>query len=63
MISEPLALGSALAQRILRLYHLYRLIIGVMLVLPVSSVLDAELLEMANPGLFQIGRESWWERG
>lgn len=55
MIAEPLTLGSALAQRILRLYHLYRLIIGIMLVLLVSSDLDAELLQMTNPSLFRAG--------
>lgn len=55
MIAEKLSLGSPQAQRILRLYHLYRLTIGIMLVLLVSSSLDTELLEMANPDLFRAG--------
>lgn len=55
MIAETLSLGSPQAQRILRLYHLYRLTIGVMLVLLISSDMDTELLEMANPGLFRAG--------
>lgn len=55
MNTEPLLLASPLAQRILRLYHLYRLVIGIMLVLLVSTDLDIELLEMANPNLFRAG--------
>lgn len=55
MIAETLSLGSPQAQRILRLYHLYRLTIGIMLVLLISSSLDIELLEMANPNLFRAG--------
>ncbi|WP_295473143.1 ATP-binding protein [uncultured Pseudomonas sp.] len=55
MSVEPLSLNSPLAQRILRLYHLYRLIIGIMLVLLVSSDMDVELLDMSNPGLFRAG--------
>jgi two-component system sensor histidine kinase PilS (NtrC family) len=55
VIAETLSLGSPQAQRILRLYHLYRLTIGVMLVLLISSSLDTELLEMANPNLFRAG--------
>jgi two-component system sensor histidine kinase PilS (NtrC family) len=53
--AETLSLGSPQAQRILRLYHLYRLTIGIMLVLLISSSLDTELLEMANPTLFRSG--------
>jgi len=53
--AEPLSLGSAQAQRILRLYHLYRLVIGVLLVSLISSSLDTELLQMANPNLFRAG--------
>ncbi|MBD8496278.1 ATP-binding protein [Pseudomonas syringae] len=55
MNTETLSLGSPLAQRILRLYHLYRLTIGIMLVLLVSTDLDTELLQMANPNLFRAG--------
>ena len=44
-------------QRILRLYHLYRLIIGLLLVLLISSNLHDELLDLAQPELFYNG--SW----
>ncbi|MCD5993228.1 PAS domain-containing protein [Pseudomonas sp. CDFA 602] len=55
MTAETLSLGSPQAQRILRLYHLYRLTIGVVLVLLISSSLDTELLQLANPNLFRSG--------
>jgi len=55
VIAKALSLGSPQAQRILRLYHLYRLTIGIMLVVLISSSLDTELLEMANPDLFRAG--------
>ena len=55
MIAEALSLGSPQAQRILRLYHLYRLTIGIMLVLLISSGMDTELLEFVNPNLFRTG--------
>lgn len=55
MIAETLSLGSPQAQRILRLYHLYRLTIGIILVLLISSSLDTELLELANRDLFRAG--------
>ncbi|HEY0287049.1 MAG TPA: ATP-binding protein [Pseudomonas sp.] len=57
MTAEALSLAAPQARRILRLYHLYRLTIGVMLVLLISSSLDAQLLELANIDLFRIG--SW----
>jgi len=50
-------LGSPPAQRILRLYHLYRLVIGITLVLLISSEMDNRLLELADGQLFRIG--SW----
>jgi two-component system sensor histidine kinase PilS (NtrC family) len=53
--AETLSLQSPQAQRILRLYHLYRLTIGVLLVLLISSSLDAELLQMADTDLFRAG--------
>lgn len=53
--AETLSLATPQAQRILRLYHLYRLTIGVMLVLLISSSLDAELLELADIDLFRTG--------
>ncbi|KPW97476.1 Type IV pilus sensor protein PilS [Pseudomonas savastanoi] len=49
------SLASPQAQRILRLYHLYRLTIGVVLVLLISSSLETELLQLANPNLFRSG--------
>lgn len=55
MTAETLSLQSPQAQRILRLYHLYRLTIGVLLVLLISSSLDAELLQMADTDLFRAG--------
>ncbi|RMQ41310.1 Type IV pilus sensor protein PilS [Pseudomonas cichorii] len=55
MTAETLSLGSPQAQRILRLYHLYRLTIGIVLVLLVSSDLDTELLQLANLDLFRAG--------
>lgn len=45
------------AQRLLRLYHLYRLSIGITLVLLISSKLDNRLLEFANDDLLRSG--SW----
>lgn len=56
MTADTPSLASPQAQRILRLYHLYRLTIGVVLVLLISSSLETELLQLANPNLFQIGR-------
>jgi two-component system sensor histidine kinase PilS (NtrC family) len=53
--AETLSLDSPQAQRILRLYHLYRLTIGVLLVLLISSSLDTELLQMADTDLFRAG--------
>ncbi|GFM87220.1 histidine kinase [Pseudomonas cichorii] len=55
MTAETLSLGSPQAQRILRLYHLYRLTIGIVLVLLISSDLDTELLQLANLNLFRAG--------
>ncbi|SDW81231.1 Sensor protein PilS [Pseudomonas syringae] len=55
MTAETPYLSSPQAQRILRLYHLYRLTIGVVLVLLISSSLETELLQLANPNLFRSG--------
>lgn len=41
--------------RILRLYHLYRLTIGLVLVLLISSNLDDDVLKLSHPGLFHLG--------
>ena len=47
MPNSALAVRGPQGHRIFRLYHLYRLIIGVVLVLLVSVNLDSELLELA----------------
>ena len=48
---------GAQGRRILRLYHFYRLIIGLALVLLISSNLDEQLLDVVHIGLFRTG--SW----
>src|SRR5690606_9258833 len=55
--AEALSFGDKQGRRALRLYHLYRLIIGLALVLLISSELDGELLDLANATLFRNG--SW----
>ena len=45
MIADISAQGSTQGQRILRLYHFYRLSIGLALILLISSNLDEQLLE------------------
>ena len=58
MIADTLAgLDSASARRILRLYHFYRLCIGLALVLLISSKLDEQLLDIVHIELFRTG--SW----
>ncbi|MET3716775.1 sensor histidine kinase [Pseudomonas coleopterorum] len=57
MPAEAQFLGGAQAQRMLRLYHLYRLTIGLSLVLLISSNMDNRLLEVADGELFRAG--SW----
>lgn len=57
MPAEAQFLGGAQAQRMLRLYHLYRLTIGLSLVLLISSNMDNRLLELADGELFRAG--SW----
>ncbi|MGY2285355.1 sensor histidine kinase [Pseudomonas gingeri] len=57
MTAETLSLEGSQAQRLLRLYHLYRLSIGVALVLLISSKMDDKLLELADGELFRTG--SW----
>jgi two-component system sensor histidine kinase PilS (NtrC family) len=56
-MSTDFALSGEQSWRILRIYHLYRLVIGITLVLLVSSELDTELLEMVYPRLF---RDASW---
>ena len=57
MIAETSSPGSKQAQRLLRLYHLYRLSVGITLVLLISSNLDNQLLTFANDNLLRSG--SW----
>lgn len=57
MTAETLLPGGPQAQRMLRLYHLYRLVVGITLVLLISSDMDDRLLELANGQWFRIG--SW----
>lgn len=57
MIAEASSPGSKQAQRLLRLYHLYRLSIGITLVLLISSNMDNQLLALANNDLLRSG--SW----
>jgi two-component system sensor histidine kinase PilS (NtrC family) len=55
--ADSLALSGLQGRRILRLYHLYRLIIGLALVALISSDYDDQLLELAYAPLFRFG--SW----
>ncbi len=57
MTSNNLAVTGQQGQRILRLYHLYRLLIGFALVLLISSDIDGHLLDITHSQLFQYG--SW----
>jgi two-component system sensor histidine kinase PilS (NtrC family) len=57
VIAETSCPGSKQAQRLLRLYHLYRLSVGITLVLLISSNMDNQLLTFANDDLLSGG--SW----
>ncbi|MGF6458758.1 two-component system sensor histidine kinase PilS (NtrC family) [Pseudomonas frederiksbergensis] len=57
VIAETSSPGNKQAQRLLRLYHLYRLSIGITLVLLISSNMDSQLLTFANDDLLRNG--SW----
>ena len=57
MIAEATSPGSKQAQRLLRLYPLYRLSVGITLVLLISSNMDNQLLTLANNDLLRSG--SW----
>lgn len=57
MTNSNLAVSGQQGQRILRLYHLYRLLIGFALVLLISSDLDGQLLEVTHIQMFHYG--SW----
>ncbi|WP_324731786.1 sensor histidine kinase [Pseudomonas paeninsulae] len=58
MSVEALALTGTQGRRVLRLYHLYRLTIGLALVLLISSDMDTQLLNLAHAELFRYG--SWF---
>ena len=57
MTAETTRPGHKQAQRLLRLYHLYRLSVGITLVLLISSNMDSQLLSLANGELLRSG--SW----
>ncbi len=57
MVAEAATPDSKQAQRLLRLYHLYRLSVGITLVLLISSNMDNRLLTSANDDLLRGG--SW----
>ena len=57
MISEALALSGEQGRRILRLSHVYRLMIGAVLVALSLSNMDQELLNLTHPSLFRYA--SW----
>jgi two-component system sensor histidine kinase PilS (NtrC family) len=56
-VSNNLSLNTEQSWRVLRLYHIYRVGIGLILALLISSNLDRELLELAHVTLFRNG--SW----
>ena len=57
MLTEAFGSGDKQAQRLLRLYHLYRLSVGIILVLLISSNMDNQLLAFAKDDLLRSG--SW----
>jgi two-component system sensor histidine kinase PilS (NtrC family) len=57
VIAEASSHSDKQAQRLLRLYHLYRLSVGIILVLLISSNMDNRLLTSANDELLRSG--SW----
>ena len=57
MTAETTRPGHKQAQRLLRLYHFYRLSVGITLVLLISSNMDSQLLSLANGELLRSG--SW----
>ncbi|MCU1763636.1 ATP-binding protein [Pseudomonas sp. 14P_8.1_Bac3] len=57
MIAEASSPRSKQAQRLLRLYHFYRLSVGITLVLLISSNLDNQLLTFSDDDLLRSG--SW----
>ena len=55
MGTEHLTFFGYKGRRILRLYHLYRVVIGLVLVLLISSDLHNDLMRMTNPTAFYYG--------
>ncbi|MCY1399149.1 Adaptive-response sensory-kinase SasA [compost metagenome] len=55
MGSESIPLAGQYGRHILRLYHLYRLSVGLLLVLLISSNLDDDLLNPSYTQLFHVG--------
>lgn len=55
MGTERLTFFGYQGRRILRLYHLYRVVIGLVLVLLISSDLHHDLMRMTNPTAFHYG--------
>ena len=53
--TERLTFFGYTGRRILRLYHLYRVVIGLVLVLLISSDLHNDLMRMINPAAFYYG--------
>lgn len=53
--TERLTFLGYQGRRILRLYHLYRVAIGLVLVLLISSDLHSDLMRMINPAAFHYG--------
>ncbi|MET1081098.1 MAG: ATP-binding protein [Pseudomonas sp.] len=58
MSTEVITLDDSRGRGVLRLYHLYRVTIGVALVLLISSDMDDKVLDLANAELFRNG--SWF---
>ena len=53
MTADTSVQNSTQGQRILRLYHFYRLTIGLALILLISSNLDEQLLDVVHIELFR----------
>lgn len=58
LLPTRVVLSAPHGTNVLRLYHLYRLAIGLLLLLLISSHLDEQLLRVAHLGLFRFG--SWF---
>lgn len=54
-MTELSGIEGSQSLRILRLYHAYRIIVGLVLAVLVSLSLHDQLLDLANGSLFEIG--------